>query len=64
VFKSEFHLATMEANATISLFSAILDIEKHNEIEMEIDPMKTTLTIMEECLSQLQVIHLLVAQKD
>jgi uncharacterized protein YqgV (UPF0045/DUF77 family) len=54
----------MEANATISLFSAILDIEEHNEIEMEIDPMKTTLTIMEECLSQLQVIHLLVAQKD
>lgn len=54
----------MEANATTSLFNVILHIEKHNEIDLETYPTKATLTIMEECLSQLQVIHLLVAQKD
>jgi len=39
----------MEANTT-SLFNVTLDIEEHNEIEMEIDQVKTTLTIIEECL--------------
>jgi len=43
----------MEANATTSFFNVILDIEEHNEIEMETDPTKTTLTVMEQCLSQL-----------
>jgi hypothetical protein len=37
----------MEANATTSLFNVMLDIEKHNEIEMETNPTKATLTIME-----------------
>jgi len=42
----------MEANATTSLFNVTLDIEEHNEIEMKIDLVETTLTIMEECLQQ------------
>ncbi len=49
-FKNEFQLATMEANAITYLFNVTLDIEEHNEIEMEIDLVETTLTIMEKCL--------------
>jgi hypothetical protein len=37
----------MEANATTSLFNVILGIEEHNEIEMEKNPTKATLIIME-----------------
>jgi hypothetical protein len=48
-FKSEFQLVAMETNTT-SLFNVTLDIEKHNEIEMEIDQVEEKLTIMEECL--------------
>jgi hypothetical protein len=40
----------MEANAITYLFNVTLDIEEHNEIEMEIDLVETTLTIMEKCL--------------
>jgi len=32
------------------LFNVTLDIEEHNEIEMEIDQVEATLTVMEECL--------------
>jgi len=46
----------MEANATTSLFNVTLDIEEHNEIEMEIDLVETTLTIMEKCLQQTNAI--------
>jgi len=48
-FKSEFQIVTMEANTT-SLFNVTLDIEEHNEIEMEIDQVEATLTVMEKCL--------------
>jgi len=48
VFKSEFLLVILEANTT--LFNVTLDIEKHNEIEMEIDQVEATLIVMEECL--------------
>jgi hypothetical protein len=63
----------MEANGITSLFNVKLDIEKHNEIKIKTNPIETTLTIMEKCLQQtnaikyqlqLQVIHMLVAQKD
>jgi hypothetical protein len=49
VFKSEFQLVAMEANTT-SLFNVTLDIEEHNEIEMEIDQVEATSIVMEECL--------------
>ncbi len=49
-YKSEFQLATMEENLIISLFNVTQKIEKHNETEVEIDPTKTTLTIIEEYL--------------
>jgi len=39
----------MEPNTT-SLFNVTLDIEEHNEIEMEIDQVEATLTVMEKCL--------------
>jgi hypothetical protein len=40
----------MEENLIISLFNVTQKIEKHNETEVEIDPTKTTLTIIEEYL--------------
>jgi hypothetical protein len=46
----------MEANATTSLFNVTPNIEEHNEIDMEIDLMEVTLTIMEECFQQTNVI--------
>ncbi len=46
-FKSEFQLVAMEENLITSLFNVTLNIEKHNEIEIEIDPTKATLTIIE-----------------
>ncbi len=49
-FKSEFQLATMEENIITPLFNVTLNIEKHNETKIEIDPTKATLTIIEEYL--------------
>ncbi len=40
----------MEANGITCLFNVTLDIEEHNEIKIEVNPIETTLTIMEECL--------------
>jgi hypothetical protein len=43
----------MEADITTSLLNITLDIEKHNEINMETNPTKATLIIMEvQCLQQ------------
>jgi hypothetical protein len=55
-FKNEFQLATTEANATTSLFNVTLNIKEHNEIDMEIDLIEATLTIMEKCLQQTNAI--------
>jgi hypothetical protein len=49
----------MEANITTSLFNVTPNIEKHNDIEMEIDPVETTLTIMEKCLQQTNAITII-----
>jgi hypothetical protein len=51
----------MQANATTSLIIITPNIEEHSEIKMEIDPKKTTLIIMEECLQQANAITTLVA---
>jgi len=50
VFKREFQLATMEAKVNTYLFHSTSNIEEHDEIDMEINPTKTTLILMEECL--------------
>jgi hypothetical protein len=39
----------MEANGISCLFNVTPDIEEHNEIKIEANPIETTLTIMEEC---------------
>jgi hypothetical protein len=39
----------MQAKVITSLLCFTLNIEEHNEIDMEINPAKSTLTIMEEC---------------
>jgi hypothetical protein len=39
----------MEAKVNTSLFHFTSNIEEHNEIDMEINPTKTTLIIMDEC---------------
>ncbi len=58
----------MEANGITSLFNVTPDIEEHNEIKIETNPIETTLTVMEKWLQQtnvvkhqlqLQVIHML-----
>jgi hypothetical protein len=49
-FKREFQLATMEAKVNTSLLHFTSNIEEHNEIDMEINPTKTTLILMVECL--------------
>jgi hypothetical protein len=63
----------MEANGITCLFNDTPYIEEHNEIKIETNLIETTLTIMEECLQQtnvvkhqlqLQVIHMLVAKED
>jgi hypothetical protein len=40
----------MEENIITPLFNVTLNIEKHNETKIEIDPTKATLTIIEEYL--------------
>jgi hypothetical protein len=63
----------MEANGITSLLNVTPDIEEYNEIKIETNSIETTLTLMEKCLQQtnaikhqlqLQVIHMLVPQKD
>jgi hypothetical protein len=39
----------LEAKVNISLLHFTSNIEEHNEIDMEINPTKTTLIIMDEC---------------
>jgi len=58
-FKSEFQLVVMEVNTT-SLFNVTLDIEEHNEIEMEIDQIEATLIVMEECMQSANAITTLI----
>jgi hypothetical protein len=38
----------MEANGITSLFNVTPDIEEHNEIKIETNPIETTLTVMEK----------------
>ncbi len=60
-FKNEFQLVAMEAKVNTSLFHSTSNIEEHNEINMEIDPAKTTLIIMEECFLQANVVTTSIA---
>ncbi len=53
----------MEAKVNTSLLHFTSNIEEHNEINMEIDPAKTTLVVMEECFLQANVITTSIATK-
>jgi hypothetical protein len=51
----------MDANVTTCLYNVTLDIERHNEIELETNLVKTTLITMEKCLWQASAITTLIA---
>ncbi len=50
MFTLNFHVATMEANALIPLFTFILGVENNNNVKNDANLAKPILTLMKHCL--------------